>query len=310
VRVHFVHLSTVAVVAASSLALGGCERIPFPERSVDLAATARPPAPPPSASVPPVLRFSVAAMQSPQETLASYEQFLDRFGARIGMKVELVQRRTYEEVNELLVAWQLDAAILCTGGWLVLTRDHPDAVEPLAVPVVKGESVYRSFLIVPAGSKARSLADLRGKRFAFSDELSLTGHQWIVHELRDRGEDPVAFFGRTEFTHSNDRSVDAVARGVVDGASVDSLLFDLLALAKPSIRESVRIIERSEAFGLAPVVASKRLPAARRAAMREALLTLSKDPASAAALRSAGFDGFSLPGPHHFDSAIHVVGTR
>jgi phosphonate transport system substrate-binding protein len=183
-------------------------------------------------------------------------------------------------------------------------------VEPLVVPVVKGESVYRSYLIVPAGSKARSLEDLQGKRFAFTDELSLSGRMWVVHQLRDRGFDPMAFFGRTEYTRSHDRSIEAVARGVVDGACVDSLVFDQLALAKPSIRESVRIIERSQTFGLAPVVASTRLPAESRAALREALLALSKDPEAASALRSVGFDGFSRSGPRHFDSALHVVGTR
>jgi phosphonate transport system substrate-binding protein len=310
--VRIAHLTAVAVTAAASIALAGCERSPFPERRVDLGATAKPPASPPSAPAAsaPVLRFCVAAMQSPQETLASYGQFLDRLGERLGMKVELVQRRTYEEVNELLVAGQLDAAILCTGGWLVLARDHPDAAEPLAVPVAKGESVYRSYLVVPAGSTARSLADLRGKRFAFTDELSLSGRLWVAHVLHEHAEDPAAFFGAIEYTHNHDRSIEAVARGVVDGACVDSLVFERLALAKPSIQGSVRIIARSQTFGIAPVVASTRLPAERRAALREALLALSQDPAAAGALRSIGLDGFSLPGPHLYDSALHVVGTR
>jgi phosphonate transport system substrate-binding protein len=307
VKSHSIQL--VSGIVAAALALASCDRSPFPERSVDLAPTARPPASP-SAPAVPILRYSVAAIQSPQETLVSYEQFLDRVGELVGMKVELVQRRTSVEVNELLVTGHLDAASLCTGGWLVLVRDHPDTVEALAIPVVKGESVHRSYLIVPTGSQARSLADLRGTRFAFTDELSLTGHKWIVHALRDFGKDPLTFFADTEYTHSNNRSIDAVARGVVDGACVDSLVFDRLVLAKPSIRESVRIIEQSPAFGLAPVVASKRLPAHRRTTLRGALLGLSKDPASASALRTVGFDGFSLPGPHHFDSALHVLETQ
>jgi phosphonate transport system substrate-binding protein len=303
---------SAAFVAVTSLVLAACERSPFPERRVDLALPG--PAQPASAAAAPaaadVLRFSVAAMQSPQETLSSYSQFLDRVGARMGVKVELVQRRTYGEVNDLLVAGHLDAAILCTGGWLDLARDHPGVAEALAVPTVRGDNVYHSYLVVPARSPAASLADLRGKRFAFTDELSLSGRQWVVHELRRRGEDPVSFFNKVEYTRSHDRSIEAVAKGVVDGACVDSLVFDQLAASKSWVREAVRIVATSPPFGIAPVVVSTRLSPQRRAALRDALLGLASDQAAAAALRTVGFDGFALPGPHHYDSALVVVGGQ
>jgi phosphonate transport system substrate-binding protein len=249
-------------------------------------------------------------MQSPQETLSSYRTFLERVGEKLGMRIELVQRRTYGEVNDLLAAGQLDAAILCTGGWLDLAADHPGMAEPLAVPLVNGASVYHSYLIVPAASPARSLADLRGKRFAFTDDLSLSGRLWIVHELRTRREDPVSYFGKLEYTHSHDRSIEAVAKGVVDGASVDSLVFEQLAASKPWVKESIRIVARSQPFGIAPVVASTRLEPARRAALREALLALRSDPAAAQALRTVGFDGFAVPGQGHYDTALAVVRSR
>lgn len=258
----------------------------------------------------PALRFAVAAMQSPQETLAGYSRMLDRLAERLGTRIELLQRRTYNEVNEMLASGMLDAAIVCTGGYVDLERRFPGAVEVLAVPVIGGKSTYHSYLIVPAASRDRSLADLRGKRFAHTDELSLSGHGYVVHLLKKAREDPGAFFSTVEYTRSHDRSIEAVARGVVDGAGVDSLVFDQLVAAKPRLSQAVRIIHRSPPFGAAPVVASTRLSKARRGELQSALLGLGHDPAATPALRLLGLDGYARPTPRFFDSARMVLEAR
>jgi phosphonate transport system substrate-binding protein len=262
-------------------------------------------------SAPPVakakLRFSVAAMQSPRSTRAGYSQLLDVLARRLGVGIEFVQRRTYAEVNEMLASGGLDAAIVCSGGYVDLERRFPGKVEILAVPVVRGESTYRSYLIVPTASRVASLADLRGRRFAFTDELSLSGHRYPIHLLRKARENPRSFFSSVHFTHSHDRSIEAVAKNVVDGASVDSLVFDQLLKARPWLSGAVRVVDRSPPFGAAPVVASTRLSEARRGEIQAALLALGRDPDGASALRVVGFDGFARPAPHLFDSAAAVM---
>ncbi len=301
-----------AALAALALALApallACPSSPYPESRVDMTPAKRPApaAPAPGATV---LRFAVAAMQSPQETLAGSSRLVERLAERLGTRVELVQRRTYGEVNEMLASGALDAAIVCTGGYVDLERRFPGAVEILALPVIQGKSTYHSYVIVPAASRDRSLADLRGKRFAHTDELSLSGHGYVVHLLSKLREDPGAFFASVQYTRSHDRSIEAVAQGVVDGAGVDSLVFDQLVAAKPWLSDAVRIIDRSPPFAAAPVVASTRLPAARREEIRAALLGLERDPAALPALRLVGFDGFARPTPRCFDSARAVLGA-
>lgn len=298
----------VAVVAALSTTLAGCPSTPYPEAPVALdsspaAAPSRPPAPE-------TLRFSVAAMLSPQETFSGYSRLLERLGDAIGVRLELVQRRTYAEVNDLLTAGKIDAAILCTGGYLELERRNPGATEILAVPVIRGESTYRSYLVVQAGARIRSLADLEGKRFAYTDHLSLSGHLYAVHLLETQRKNPSTFFGTVQFTGSHDRSLDAVARGAVDGAAVDSLVFDAIVAARPEVAKKVRIIHRSPPFGAAPVVASTYLPPERREQLRRALLALASDEDAATALRVVGFDAFAAPTPHLYDTAAAVVARR
>jgi phosphonate transport system substrate-binding protein len=290
-------------------ALAGCPSSPYPEVHVDLAGPVAPAASP--APDGRALRFSVAAIQSPQGTFAAYSRLFERLSPALGVEIELVQRRTYQEVNDLLSSGQLDAALVCTGGWVDLDRRSPGAVEVVAVPVVRGRTTYHSYLIVPAASSATELADLRGKRFAFTDELSLSGYGYPSHLLHAMGAEARTFFSSTVFTHSHDRSIESVAKGLVDGAAVDSLVYEAIVRASPEVRAATRVIGRSPPYGIAPVVVSTRLPPERRAAIRDALLHLGEDdPAAREALRAIGFDRFVAPAPELFREASVLLGVR
>lgn len=296
-------------VAALLPAVAGCPSSPYPEVKVDLASS-RPAPTTPRRTREAVLRFSVAAMQSPQDTFSGYSRLLESLEPRLDAAIELVQRRTYQEVNNLLASGQLDAALVCTGGYLDLERTAPGAVEVVAVPVVHGQTTYRSYVIVPAGSPAQDVAALRGRRFAFTDELSLSGFGYPSHLLRKMGSTPAAYFASVTFTHSHDRSVDAVAKGLVDGAAVDSLVYDELVRSSPEIRAGTRVIHRSPPYGVAPVVVSTRLPVERRAAIQQALLHLHEDPDARAALALVGYDRFSRPEPALYRDAAALLGGK
>lgn len=294
-----------ALVTLLGPALLACPSTPYPEAKVDLGKQPAPAAE--EAPAPPRLRFSVAAMLSPQDTFDAYSRLFYLLAAKLGVEIEFVQRRTYREVNDLLATGQLDAAIVCTGGYVEVDRRFPGRVEVLAVPVVDGVSTYRSYLIVPARSTARGLPDLAGKRFAYTDELSLSGRAYAIYRLRQAKRDPLTFFSAVQLTQSHDRSVEAVAGGVVDGAVVDSLVFDGLVASRPALSKAVRVVDASPPFGAHPVVASTLVPAARRAAIREALLSLAADPAAAEALAAVGIERFAAPPPALFDGARRVM---
>lgn len=251
--------------------------------------------------------MSVAGMESPSGTYAAYSRLFGEVAGRLDAGVDFVQRRTYAEVNELMLRGELDAALLCTGGYLELVRRDPSAVELVGVPVINGAATYQSLIIVPATSEAASLDDLAGARFAFTDELSLTGRSWIVHELRKRHTQPESFFREVTYTRSHDRSVTAVAKALVDGAAVHSVVFQHLLEKDPGLTERVRIIQRSPEFGMTPVVMSTRLPAERREALRQVLLNLTADDAGRALLRPLDINRFETPAPGLFDSALEVV---
>jgi len=300
-------IPTVLLVVALGVA---CDRPRFREVELSLA----PPPPPADVGTQPgpsrALRFSVAAVESPRDTYSDYSRLFLHMGEKLGMPIEFVQRRTYREVNDLLASGALDAALVCTGGYLDLMRRGVAPVEVLAVPVVQGEQTYRSLVVVAASSPFRDVSDLAGKRFAYTDELSFSGRAWARRLVADRGFDPDRFFGSSIYTRSHDRSVAAVVQGLVDGAAVHGVVFARLVQADPALARQVRVIHQSPPFGAMPVVASPHLPSASRARLRQVLIDLADDPEGRAALQSIGVDRFAVPQPGLYDSAALVVEGR
>ncbi|MGQ9547525.1 MAG: substrate-binding domain-containing protein [Roseiflexus sp.] len=250
------------------------------------------PLPPPIATTVVPLRVSVASVVSPRGTVESYQPLLDYLSARLGRPVELVQRRTYAETNELIGDGDVDLAFVCTSAYIE-GRDQY-GMELLVAPQVGGVTTYQSLLIVPVGSRAQRMADLRGATFAFTDPTSFSGRVYptaLIHEL---GAKPEEFFARTFYTYSHDNAIYAVAEGVADGAAVDSMVYDFAVTCDPALAEQVRIIHRSPPFGIPPVVVSASVRLQTRAELEAILLELADDPSSEArlALQSLGIERF------------------
>lgn len=250
------------------------------------------------------LRIAVAAMVSPEETITVYQELMDYIAAKLERPVELKQRRTYQEVDDMLGADKLDAAILCSGTYVAAQRQY--GVELLAVPVIHGAPTYRSYIIVPQSSTAASLDELHRKRFAFTDPQSTSGYLYPAYALMLRGRQPETFFVKTLFTYSHDNSIEAVAEGVVDGAAVDSLIYDYLQKTNPGLVARTRIIHRSPPFGAPPVGVPRTLNPETKRLLRNLFLEMDQDPSGREILKKLGVDRF-IPGDDRMYESIRKM---
>jgi phosphonate transport system substrate-binding protein len=246
------------------------------------------------------LRVAVAAIISPQGTVDSYTELLDYLESRLGRPVELVQRRTYGEVNDLLASGDVDVAFVCTSAYVAGTRDF--GMQLLVAPRVTGRMVYHSLLIVPAESTARGMADLRGSVFAFTDPISTTGRNYPLFLVHEMGVTGASFFERTFYTYSHDDAIRAVAQGVADGAAVDNLVYEFAVAREPELGEQTRVIHTSPPFGMPPVVTGPHTRPQLAAEVQALLLEMEDNPEGRAALASAGFDGFGLVDDASYDT--------
>jgi phosphonate transport system substrate-binding protein len=239
-----------------------------------------------------VLRIGVAAVLSPEGTVESYSELAKYLGEELGRPTELVQRRTYAEVNALIDAGEVDLAFVCTSAYV---RGHASgSMDLLVVPEIEGSLVYHSSIIVPASSPARSMEDLRGAVFAFTDPMSLTGRLYASSVVLGLGHTPETFFSDIVYTYSHDDAVSAVAAGVVDGAGVDDLVLRHMIDRDPSLESRIRVIDASPGYGIPPVVVPVTTPATLRVVLADLLLGLESDPAGPRILASLGVDRFVM----------------
>lgn len=253
------------------------------------------------------LVVAVGSMITPQAGYGYYRRLIDYLASRIGRQIVAIDPGNYAKTNQLLERGEADFAFVC-GGPYVSGHDR-FGLTLLAAPVVKGETVYYSYLIVPAESTARSLSDLRGKSFAFTDPQSNSGRLVPTAMLARLGETPDKFFASTTFTYGHDRSIQAVADRIVDGAAVDSLIWEYIAATQPQLANRTRIIGRSEPYGIPPAVTSPRLDPQVRQALQQAFLSIHEDPDGRAILKGMNIERFVLIDDHAYDGIRKLEGT-
>jgi len=238
-----------------------------------------------------VIYVAVSTMISPLTTFNLYKDLIDYISKQSGYKVEFKQRKTYFEVNELLTEKKLDFAFICTGAYLE-AQINKRPIELLAVPVVNGKSYYQAYVIVNTDSEFRKIDDLKGASFAFTDPLSNTGYLYVVNYLKGIKTTPEKFFNRIIFTYAHDYSIQAVKRKLVDGASVDGLVYEYLEKFEPKKIEGLRIINKSKEFGIPPFVVRKDLDQQIKSKLRKVLLNMHQDPEGKMLLKKIMIDKF------------------
>ncbi len=302
---HRVHCVLVAFLLGLLL-IAGCEQ-GEEVRVVDFSKAVAISEPVADADGRSVLRAAVGAMISPKETHGVYLQLLAYVSQKMEMELEFVQRKTYAEVNEILGQGEIDLAFICSGPYALGREDH--GFELLVAPVVQGAPAYYSYLIVNRDSPHQSLEDLRGTSFAFTDPHSNTGRLVPEYWLAVMGERPESFFRDVIYTYSHDNSIQAVAQKLVDGAAVDSLIWDYYSRENPVHTDRTRVIKRSEPYGIPPIVVAPDMPRDRVDQIQRLLLNMHTDPEGAVILNKLMIDRFVPADPAWYASILELQET-
>lgn len=247
------------------------------------------------------LKIGVAAMISPKETVKFYKEIVDYVGKRVGIPVEMVQRESYDEMDNLLEKGEVKIAFICSGPY-VKNKDK-FGVQLLVAPQSYGKPFYHAYIIVHKDSPIKSLADLKGKTFAFTDPKSNTGKLVPTYMIaKNFHQTPEQFFSKITYTKSHDKSIEAVAKKIVDGASVDSLIYDYAAKKNPIYTNLTKIVEKSQPYGIPPVVVTKDFDPNIKEKIKQAFLNMHNDPEGKRILEGIMVDKFIVPKDSDYDS--------
>ncbi len=215
-----------------------------------------------------------------------------------GYQIELITRRTYQEITALLVSGQLDAAWICGYPYV----HYRDKLELVAVPDWNGKPFYRSYLIVAADRDAESLEDLAGDIHAFSDPDSNSGFLVTRTLLFERGLDPEVFFRKIMFTYGHRNVIRAVASGLAQSGSVDGYVWEVMREIEPELVNRTKPLRKSEWLGFPPIATSKALAHSHRIdALTNALVSMAQKPDGQRVLDMLRLTGFEVADPSVFD---------
>jgi ABC-type phosphate/phosphonate transport system substrate-binding protein len=137
--------------------------------------------------------------------------------------------------------------------------------------------LHRSFIVVRGDSRFHELEDLRDGVFAINEPDSNSGMN-LPRRLFAPFNHDGRFFGDRIVSGSHVASLDLVARGEADAASVDCVTFALLQRHRPLAIREIRVIAETPASPAPPFATSARIDDALFAVLRDALASAVHDP--------------------------------
>ena len=192
------------------------------------------------AAAQPVLRVSAIPDEAPTELQRKFKPLGEYLAQATGMKVEFRPVTDYAAVVESLATGKLDLAWL--GGFTFVQtklRTHGTAI-----PIVQRaeDEKFTSRFIVPVGSSAKSLADLKGKTFVFGSPSSTSGHLMPRYFLLQAGIDPDKDFRSIAFSGAHDATVAYVASGRAQAGVLNASVWEKLSNEKNPNALKVRVL--------------------------------------------------------------------
>ena len=246
------------------------------------------------------IKIGVASMVTPVDAVKYYQEIIDYIGEQINQPVQMVQRRTYEEMDSLLERGEIKIAFVCSAPYV---KNHDKfGVELLVAPSVNGKPVYHSYIIVHKDSHIKSFTELKGKAFAFVDPKSNTGKLYPTYLLKTMNHTPENFFKRFIYSYSHNKSVELVAKKVVDGAAVENLVYEYMLKTDSPYAKQTKVIKRSPPFGIPPVVVTKDLAPSLKKKIGDAFVGMDKTAKGKEILDAMMIDGFVKIADSAYDS--------
>ena len=198
------------------------------------------------------------------EAEAAWRELLGHIGATAGVELAYEPYPAPRPLEDLWRRPDLGCVFMC-GYPIALGLAE---VTPLAAPIpaadwAGGAAVYRSDLIVRAGSAFRTLEDTFGHRAGWTVAHSHSGFNAFRHHLlRYRSpERPTLYAEMTGDLITARRVLDAVREGDIDVGPLDAYWHMLLAKYRPELTEGLRVIGHTDLAPAPAFVAAPAMPA-------------------------------------------------
>jgi phosphonate transport system substrate-binding protein len=192
------------------------------------------------------LHVSAIPDEAPTELQRKFKPLGDYLKKKTGMNVQFTPVTDYAAVVEGLATHKIDLAWL--GGFTFVQAKL--RTNGGAVPIVQRieDEKFTSKFIVPLDSPVKSLAELKGKTFAFGSPSSTSGHLMPRFYLLRAGIDPDKDFKAVAFSGAHDATVAFVASGRAEGGVLNASVWDKLVDGGNPNAAKVRVLSTTPPY--------------------------------------------------------------
>jgi ABC-type phosphate/phosphonate transport system substrate-binding protein len=192
-------------------------------------------------------------------------------------------------------------------GFPLLTRLRGQA-QILLTPIYDAPGcdgpTHTAFFIVRADARFQRLEDLRGCAIAVNSLLSNSGMNLPRRSIADiaRGR---PFFGSVLMTGSHTASIEKIASGEADVASIDCVTDAVFRRYRPAIMDGIRILASSVPSPALPFVTSSSTDERAAAILRECLASMPGNREGREACAGILIRGFAALGESDYRAILH-----
>ena len=190
------------------------------------------------------LRVSAIPDEAPTELIRKFKPLGEYLEQQLGMPVKFTPVSDYAAVVESLASDRLDLAWL--GGFtFVQTRLKTGD----AIPLVQREQDEQfTSKFITADPDVKSLADLKGKTFAFGSVSSTSGSLMPRYFMLKDGIEPEQYFKRIAYSGAHDATAAWVEAGKADAGVLNASVWDKLVAAGKVDTAKVRVISTTPPY--------------------------------------------------------------
>lgn len=236
-----------------------------------------------------------------QTILEGGEDIARRLHKLTGLYFKTSIATSYAAVIEAMGAGKVDIGWLATFSY-VLAKQKYD-VDLLLIVVRFGSPFYRGQIITRVDSGIQTLADLKGKKFAFVDPASTSGHLYPKTLLLSKGLNPERLFSQSRFAGSHNAVILSVLKGEVDAGATYDDARAAVAKTYPEVFTKLRVIAYTQDIPNDTVSARKGLDPALKQKIKNGLMRLSKTPEGSKVLKRV----YGISGLMDFDAFFDPV---